>query len=133
MLAGLSFAQPKGGLRAAGVEQRLEALLGDTAAAVAHDPEDEVESADVAPPKRRRVASSGGQPGDAGWEAQLAKLEACMAESGDSSAPVAWAEDPGLGRWVTAQRAHKKRLDRGQPSFGMTAARAAKLEALGFM
>jgi hypothetical protein len=34
--------------------------------------------------------------------------------------------------WVNTQRACKRKLDRGEPSNGMTAARAAKLEALGF-
>jgi hypothetical protein len=37
-----------------------------------------------------------------------------------------------LGRWVGTQRKCKKKLDRGEPSEGMTAGRAAKLEALGF-
>ena len=46
--------------------------------------------------------------------------------------PKSWAEDPGLGRWVGTQRTLKKALDRDDPSKGMTAARAAKLEALGF-
>jgi hypothetical protein len=49
-----------------------------------------------------------------------------------SSTPKGWAEDPPLGTWVTKQRKLKKALDRGEPSQGMTAARAAKLEALGF-
>jgi hypothetical protein len=43
-----------------------------------------------------------------------------------------WAEDPILGRWVNKQRAGRKALDRGEPSKGMTAARAAKLETLSF-
>ena len=34
--------------------------------------------------------------------------------------------------WVNMQRTDKKKLDRGEPSHVMTAARAAKLEALGF-
>jgi hypothetical protein len=37
-----------------------------------------------------------------------------------------------LGKWVNKQRTFKKALDRGDPSPGMTAARAARLEALGF-
>jgi hypothetical protein len=37
-----------------------------------------------------------------------------------------------LGGWVKNQRANKRKLDRGEPSKGMTAERAAKLEALGF-
>jgi hypothetical protein len=68
----------------------------------------------------------------AGWEAQLAKLEAYRRGHGDCNVPRRWAEDPRLGRWVDTQRQGKKKLDRGEPSLGMTAARAAKLEALGF-
>jgi hypothetical protein len=51
--------------------------------------------------------------------------------------PSGWVEDPKLGKWVVKQRQFKQRqfkqkLDRGEPSDGMTTARAAKLEALGF-
>jgi hypothetical protein len=46
--------------------------------------------------------------------------------------PQRWAEDPRLGKWVNTQRKFKKKLDRGEPSLGMTAARAAKLESMGF-
>jgi hypothetical protein len=67
-----------------------------------------------------------------GWGANLAKLEAYKAAHGDCNVPRRWAEDPTLGRWVGHQRARKKALDRGEPSDGMTAERAAKLEALGF-
>jgi hypothetical protein len=69
---------------------------------------------------------------DAGWEAQLAKLKAYQRRHGDCNVPQGWAEDPGLGNWVDNQRKYKKALDRGEPSHGMTAARAAKLKALGF-
>jgi hypothetical protein len=69
---------------------------------------------------------------DAGWEAQVAKLERYKHEHGDCSVPKVWAEDPPLGQWVHRQRGYKKKLDRGDPSYGMTAARAAKLEKLGF-
>jgi hypothetical protein len=69
---------------------------------------------------------------DAGWEAQLAKLKAYKRKHGDCIVPQRWAEDPSLGTWVKDQRAGKKKLDRGEPSEGMTAARVAKLEALGF-
>jgi hypothetical protein len=41
-------------------------------------------------------------------------------------------EDPALGRWVDRQRQYKKKLDRGKPSEGMTAERAAQLTALDF-
>ena len=51
---------------------------------------------------------------------------------GDCNVLREWAEDPRLGRWVHKQRTSKKALDRGEPSEAMTAARAAKLEALGF-
>jgi hypothetical protein len=66
------------------------------------------------------------------WEAQLARLAAYKAEHGDCSVPKCWAEDLRLGKWVSNQRAYKRKLDRGEPSQGMTAARAARLEALGF-
>jgi hypothetical protein len=46
--------------------------------------------------------------------------------------PELWAENPRLGRWVGKQRTLKRKLDRGEPSEGMTAARAARLTALGF-
>jgi hypothetical protein len=46
--------------------------------------------------------------------------------------PQGWAEDPPLASWVKTQRVSKNKLDRGEPSNGMTAARAVKLEALGF-
>jgi hypothetical protein len=75
---------------------------------------------------------SKGAPDDAGWEAQLAKLKAYMQRHGDCNVPNRWAEDPQLGRWVKHQRQNKRKLNRGDHSPGMTAARAAKLEALGF-
>ena len=67
-----------------------------------------------------------------GWEAQLARLAAYKAEHGDCNVPKDWAEDPKLGKWVDTQRKFKRKLDRGEPSEGMTAARAVKLDALGF-
>ena len=71
---------------------------------------------------------------DANWEAQLAKLEVHKRRHlGDCNVPRSWAEDPPLGRWVHSQRMLKKVLDRGEPSEGMTAARVAKLDALGFV
>jgi hypothetical protein len=74
----------------------------------------------------------GGLMGDAGWEAQLAKLKAYRSEHGDCSVPQGWAEDPRLGMWISTQRQCKRKLDRGETSEGMTAARVAKLTALGF-
>jgi hypothetical protein len=69
----------------------------------------------------------------AGWEAQLARLVAYKAAHGEcSSVPRGWAEDPRLGRWVDNQRKLKRKLDRGEPSGGMTAERVARLTALGF-
>ena len=67
-----------------------------------------------------------------GWEAQLARLAAYKAEHGDCNVPQGWPEDPKLGRWVSMQREGKRQLDRSEPSGGMTAARAAKLESLVF-
>ena len=74
--------------------------------------------------------SAGGH--DASWEAQLAKLKAYRHRHGDCNVPQRWVEDPTLGRWVNDQRKRKKALDCGDPSEGMTAAWAARLEALGF-
>jgi hypothetical protein len=64
------------------------------------------------------------------WEAQLAKLAQYKCEHGDCNVPPVY--DLQLSRWVSHQRVRKKKLDRGEPSLGMTTARAAKLEALGF-
>jgi hypothetical protein len=69
---------------------------------------------------------------DTRWEAQLARLAVYKAAHGDCSVPQRWAEDPQLGRWVHKQQTFKRKLDRGEPSRGMTVERAAKLEALGF-
>ena len=66
------------------------------------------------------------------WGGWLAKLEAYRRSHGDCNVPVTWAKDPRLGKWVRHQRTRKKALDRGEPSERMTAARAAKLDALGF-
>ena len=60
---------------------------------------------------------------EAAWEAQLARLAAYKEAHGDCNVPCSWAEDPRLGTWVANQRNYKKRLDRGHPSSGMTAAR----------
>jgi hypothetical protein len=67
------------------------------------------------------------------WETQFARLAAYKAARGDCGVPQGWAEDPGLGSWVNTQRMYKKKLDRGEPTQGMTAERMAKLEALGFV
>jgi hypothetical protein len=69
-----------------------------------------------------------------GWEAQFARLVAYKAAHGDCSVPIkGWAEDPRLGRWVSNQRMLKRKLDRGESSEGMTAERAARLTAIGFV
>jgi hypothetical protein len=94
------------------------------------------------PTAPRPSASAGGGPACervvvaagahlAAWEAQFARLVAYKAAHGDCNVPTAWAEDPALGRWAGKQRKLKRKLDRGDPSDGMTAARAARLEALG--
>jgi hypothetical protein len=72
-------------------------------------------------------------PNEAAWEAQLARLSAYKVAHGDCSVPARWAEDPRLGKWVDNQRAGKRKLDRGEPCQGMTAERAARLDALGFV
>jgi hypothetical protein len=69
---------------------------------------------------------------DAGWDRCLAKLKRYRSKYGDCNVPQGWAEDPALGNWVMHQRRGKRLLDRGKPSRGMTAARAAKLEGLAF-
>jgi hypothetical protein len=69
---------------------------------------------------------------DAAWEGQLARLAAYKAAHGDYNVPNRWPEAPRLGNWVKTQRAGKKKMDRGDPRLGMTAARVARLEALGF-
>jgi hypothetical protein len=70
---------------------------------------------------------------DAAWEEKLARLAAYKVEHGDCNVSQSWSEDPPLATWVSNQRRRKKRLDRGELSEGMTsAARAAKLETLGF-
>jgi hypothetical protein len=75
--------------------------------------------------------NAGGIPKEAEWEAQLARLAAYKVVHGDCSVPWGWAEDPRLGEWVSKQRLHKRKLDRGEPSEGITAERVAKLTSLG--
>jgi hypothetical protein len=73
-----------------------------------------------------------GAPDEVAWEAQLARLAAYKVEHGDCNVPVHWAKDPRLGKWVSTQRMYKNKLDRCEASYGMTAARAVILDALGF-
>ena len=80
----------------------------------------------------RSKQQSKGNRDDAGWEAQLTKLKAYKRKHGDCNVPQGWAEDKPLGSWVNNQRVRKRALDHGEPSEGMTAARVAKLDALGF-
>jgi hypothetical protein len=68
---------------------------------------------------------------DVAWEAQFVKVTAYKAEHGHCG--VSSAEDKPLANWVSEQRKLKKALDRGEPCGGMTAARAARLTALGFV
>ena len=82
---------------------------------------------------RLRLGASTGYPKRRSWEAQLARLAAYKAAHGDCNVPQGWAEDPRLGSWVSNQRTRKRKLDRGEPSEGMTAERAARLTALGFV
>jgi hypothetical protein len=44
-----------------------------------------------------------------------------------------WLEDRRLDRWVAKHRHLKRKLDRGEPSEGTTAVRAAQLTALGLV
>jgi hypothetical protein len=86
----------------------------------------------AAPPAAAEAVRSDAANRDTNWEAQLAKLKQYKRKRGDCNVPKRWTEDPGLGQWVAGQRKFKKWLDRGDPWPRMTAARAAKLEALGF-
>ena len=74
----------------------------------------------------------GSRADDATWEAQLARLAAYKEAHGDCNVPSRWDENPRLGKWIRKQRDCKRQLDRGEPGRGMTAERAAKLDALGF-
>jgi hypothetical protein len=85
------------------------------------------------PPRGGGPKHVGGHPNDAAWEKQLARLVAYKAAYGDCNVPQGWAENPRLASWVTNQRVYKRKLDRGEPSKGMTATRAARLTALGFV
>jgi hypothetical protein len=69
---------------------------------------------------------------NATWEVQLARLVDYKAGHGDCKVPQDWAEDPSLASWVTNQRANQWKLDRDEPSEGMTHARWAQLTTLGF-
>jgi hypothetical protein len=63
----------------------------------------------------------------------LAKLEKYKHKHGGCNVPRGWTEDPGLTSWVNNQvRACKKKPDHAEASKVMTAAWAAKLDALGF-
>ena len=75
----------------------------------------------------------GSKPNEVEWERQLARLAAYKAVHGDRSVPGRGAEDPRLARWVNKQRVRKRKLDRGEPSEGMTAERVARLTALGLV
>jgi hypothetical protein len=77
--------------------------------------------------------NNGGIPNEAGWEAQLARLVAYKVAHGDCNVPLRWADDKQLGKWVNMQRVGKRKLDRSEPSQGMTAERAARLTALGLV
>ena len=79
----------------------------------------------------RRLARWSGDPA-AVWEEMLLKLVDYKAEQGHCRVPKRYPADPSLGRWVSAQRQHKKRLDADHSSPGTTAERVAKLKAVGF-
>jgi hypothetical protein len=67
----------------------------------------------------------------ASWEAQLARLVAYKVVQGDCDVPMRI--HSALGSWVNSQHYLKRKLDRGEPSEGMTAERAARLTALGLV
>ena len=60
-------------------------------------------------------------------------MAAYNAKHGDCNVPQDWAADPWLGKWVNNQRKLKRKLDRGEPSEGMAADRAARLTVVGFV
>jgi hypothetical protein len=74
-----------------------------------------------------------GRGSDAAWEATLVKLQAHQQEHGNINIHKE-SEHRTLQQWVMSQRAGKKKLDRGERGHGrgMMAARAARLDALGF-
>ena len=119
-------ARAAGGLQGGARRLQRAAALGRGPAAgqVGQQPAGAQEGAGPRRPQRRD---------DAGWEAQLAKLKAYKRKHGDCNVPKGWAEDPRFASWVFHQRRSKKKLDRGEPREGMTAERAAKLEALGLV
>ena len=55
--------------------------------------------------------------------APRARPEVALETRGARQAP----EDPPLGMWVQNQRSNKKKLDRGEPSLGLTAVRLTEL------
>ena len=56
---------------------------------------------------------------------------AYKAEHGNCNVKHDWAED--LAKWVSQQRRLKRKIDRGEHSIVLTARRAARLTALGFV
>jgi hypothetical protein len=95
---------------------------------------------DAVAPVAKRPRAAAAPAADARGEAQLARLEDYKRKHGDCNVPQRCAEgsrlspreDLPLGSWVSNQRQGKKKLDRGEPSAGMTAERVARLDALGF-
>ena len=76
--------------------------------------------------------------GDVAWEAQLAKLVAYKTAHGDCKVPrqtknkCRTSVQQVLFKWTDNQRQAKHKLDLGKPASRITAARVAKLDALGF-
>jgi hypothetical protein len=66
------------------------------------------------------------------WATQVAKLEAYKTEHGDCDVPTGWVEDLALGNWVHRQRSNTLKLDAGEPTPGITAARVVELTGLDF-
>jgi hypothetical protein len=65
------------------------------------------------------------------FDERVDELQAYKAKHGHCNVPMEWKENPALGRWVSRQRAARKRLDRGEDRPGITAERVEVLDAMG--
>ena len=66
------------------------------------------------------------------WEESRARLEAYRdAHGGDCNVPQTWKDDPQLGRWVKAQKAHWRKYKADPATSQLSAERVAALEQMG--
>ena len=81
-----------------------------------------------------RLRSEGGAfAAEADGLGGAARLAAYKVAHGDCSVSRDWAEDRRLATWVKTQRMLKRKLDRSEPSMGMTVAWVAMLTTLGLV